>query len=78
MRTDGNLHYDCYAVLFCTKRTRYLSSYDLSPQIYYKSKQSCNDASIIKRDEMRIVAEQNNLIVTGVFSDCIKSNDNQV
>jgi S-formylglutathione hydrolase FrmB len=49
-----------------------------SPQIYYKSKQSCNDASIIKRDEMRIVAEQNNLIVTGVFSDCIKSNDNQV
>ena len=49
-----------------------------SPQIYYKSKQSCNDASIIKRDEMRIVAEQNNLIVTGVFSNCIKSNDNQV
>jgi hypothetical protein len=49
-----------------------------NPQIYYKSKQSCNDASIIKRDEMRIVAEQNNLIVTGVFSDCIKSNDNQV
>jgi hypothetical protein len=49
-----------------------------SPQIYYKSKQFCNDASIIKRDEMRIVAEQNNLIVTGVFSDCIKSNNNQV
>jgi hypothetical protein len=43
-----------------------------SPQIYYKSKQSCNDASIIKREEMKIVAEQNNLMVTGVFSDCIK------
>jgi hypothetical protein len=25
-----------------------------SPQIYYKSKQSCNDASIIKREEMKI------------------------
>jgi hypothetical protein len=24
-----------------------------SPQIYYKSKQSCNDASIIKREEMK-------------------------
>jgi hypothetical protein len=44
-----------------------------SPQIYYKSKQSCNDASIIKREEMKKVAEQNNIIVTGVFSDCIKS-----
>jgi S-formylglutathione hydrolase FrmB len=49
-----------------------------SPQIYYKSKQSCNDASIIKKEEMKKIAEQNNLIVTGVFSDCIKSNDNQV
>jgi len=48
-----------------------------SPQIYYKSKQSCNDASIIKREEMKIVAEQNNLIVTGVFSDCIKSEGDQ-
>jgi hypothetical protein len=48
-----------------------------SPQIYYKSKQSCNDASIIKREEMKIVAEQNNLLVTGVFSDCIKSEGDQ-
>jgi hypothetical protein len=40
-----------------------------SPQIYYKSKQSCNNASIIKREEM--IAD--NLLVTGVFSDCIKS-----
>jgi S-formylglutathione hydrolase FrmB len=49
-----------------------------SPQIYYKSKQSCNDASIIKKEEMKKIAEQNNLLVTGVFSDCIKSNNNQV
>lgn len=48
-----------------------------NPQIYYKLKQSCNDASIIKREEMKIVAEQNNLIVTGVFSDCIKSEGDQ-
>ena len=48
-----------------------------SPQIYYKSKQSCNDDSIIKREEMKIVAEQNNLLVTGVFSDCIKSKGDQ-
>ena len=48
-----------------------------SPQIYYKSKQSCNDASIIKREETKIVAEQNNLMVTGVFSDCIKSEGDQ-
>jgi hypothetical protein len=48
-----------------------------SPQIYYKSKQSCNDTSIIKRKEIKIVAEQNNIIVTGVFSDCIKSEGDQ-
>jgi hypothetical protein len=48
-----------------------------SPQIYYKSKQSCNDASIIKRKEMKKIAEQNNLLVTGVFSDCIKSKGDQ-
>jgi hypothetical protein len=48
-----------------------------SPQIYYKSKQSCNDASIIKREEMKKIAEQNNLLVTGVFSDCIKSEGDQ-
>jgi hypothetical protein len=49
-----------------------------SPQIYYKSKQSCNDASIIKREEMKKIAEQNNLLVTTiVFSDCIKSKGDQ-
>jgi hypothetical protein len=48
-----------------------------NPQIYYKSKQSCNDASIIKREETKIAAEQNNLMVTGVFSDCIKSEGDQ-
>ena len=48
-----------------------------NPQIYYKSKQSCNDASIIKREEMKTVSEQNTIIVTGVFSDCIKSKGDQ-
>ena len=48
-----------------------------NPQIYYKSKQSCNDASIIKKEEMKKIAEQNNLLVTGVFSDCIKSEGDQ-
>jgi hypothetical protein len=48
-----------------------------SPQIYYKSKQSCNNASIIKREEMKKIAKQNNLLVTGVFSDCIKSKGDQ-
>jgi hypothetical protein len=48
-----------------------------SPQIYYKSKQSCNDASIIKKEEMKKIAKQNNLLVTGVFSDCIKSEGDQ-
>jgi hypothetical protein len=48
-----------------------------SPQIYYKSKQSCNDASIIKRKEMKKIAEQNNLLVTGVFFRLYKSKGDQ-
>jgi hypothetical protein len=28
---------------------------------------------LLKREEMKKIAEQNNLLVTGVFSDCIKS-----
>jgi hypothetical protein len=32
---------------------------------------------LCKKEEMKKIAEQDNLLVTGVFSDCIKSEGDQ-
>ena len=41
------------------------------PQIYYKSEKECNQAAIEKRKEMQIIGNDNKLIITGIYSNCI-------
>ena len=41
------------------------------PQIYYQSEKECNDAAVQKRKEMKEIAEDNSIIITGIYSTCI-------
>ena len=43
-----------------------------NPPVYYNSEKECNDASISKRNALEITGRENSLIITGVYSDCIK------
>jgi len=48
-----------------------------NPPIYYASEKECNDAAIEKRKEMLVVGKENNLIITGTYSTCIKDTTRQ-
>jgi len=43
-----------------------------NPPIYYNSEKKCNDAAIEKRKSMQEVALDNNIVITGIYSTCIK------
>ena len=43
-----------------------------TPQIYYTSKQECNNAAIVKREEMREIAIDNSIRITEIYSTCIE------
>lgn len=43
-----------------------------NPPIYYTFEKECNDASLLKRKEIEELAKENNLVITGVYSNCIK------
>jgi hypothetical protein len=43
-----------------------------NPPVYYSTEQKCNDASIKKRNEMKKIAIENNIIVTNIYSTCLE------
>jgi hypothetical protein len=43
-----------------------------NPPVYYSTEQKCNDVSIKKRNEMKKIAIENNIIVTNIYSTCLK------
>ena len=49
-----------------------------NPQVYYKTKEACEKASVLKREEIHKAAKENNLIVTNTYSTCIQENDSSI
>jgi hypothetical protein len=43
-----------------------------NPPVYYETEKKCNNASIKKRKEMAKIAIENNIIVTNIYSTCLK------
>ena len=48
-----------------------------NPPIYYETEKKCNDASIKKRKEMTDIALKSNIIVTNIYSTCLKDESKQ-
>jgi len=61
-------HLDTYKQENCIPMT-------LHPQVYYKSKEMCEKASVLKKEEIKKIAIENNLIVTETYSTCIQENN---
>jgi len=55
----------------------YFTGQEVCIPMSHASEKECNDAAIEKRKEMLVVGKENNLIITGTYSTCIKDTTRQ-